>query len=69
MKPALARWLKIVFIWQVVVVALSGAYVALMASSHARGYAWVAPPIAAVFGTALPLQATVMAIMRAGKGS
>jgi hypothetical protein len=66
-RPALALWLKIVVAWQVVVGGASVAYVALMASRHTHGVAWIAPPIGAVFGTAIPLQVAVAAIMRIGR--
>jgi hypothetical protein len=69
MRPAIGRWLKVVLLWQVVVVAVSASYVAVLASGHPRGFAWVAPAIAAVFGTAVPLQVAVMAILRASRGS
>jgi hypothetical protein len=68
-RPAVNRWLTLVFLWQVIVVGVAAAYVAVLASMHIRGYAWIAPPIAAVFGTALPLQVAVIAILRAGRGS
>jgi hypothetical protein len=41
----------------------------VMASQHPRGFAWIAPAIAAVFGTAIPLQVAVVAILRASRGS
>ena len=55
--------------WQALVVVGSGTYVAVLASAHARGYAWVAPAVGAVFGTAVPLQFAVIAILRASRGS
>ena len=55
--------------WQVVVVVLAALYVALVGSTRPSGVAWVAPAIAAIFGTALPLQVAVVAIFRAGRGS
>jgi len=69
MRPALGRWLKYVLIWQALVLAAAAGYVAVLASDHEPGFAWVAPAIAAVFGTALPLQLAVMRIMRAGRGA
>jgi hypothetical protein len=61
------RWIRIVLVWQVLVVVAAAAYVARLGSSHAHGAAWVAPAIAAVFGNALPLQVVVVAVMRAGR--
>lgn len=69
MRPAVGRWLKVVLLWQVVVVAASAGYVAVLGSQHPRGIAWIAPAIAAIFGTALPLQVAVVAILRASRGS
>ncbi len=69
MRAAVGRWLKVVLVWQAVVVAGSATYVAVLASQHTRGFAWVAPAVGAVFGTALPLQVAVIAMLRAGKGS
>ena len=69
MRPAVGRWLKVVLLWQVVVVAASAGYVGVIGSQHPRGIAWIAPAIAAVFGTAIPLQVAVVAILRASRGS
>jgi hypothetical protein len=69
MRSAVARWLKVVLVWQVVVLVVSAGYVAVVSSAHATGYAWVAPAIGAVFGTAIPLQVAVFAILRASRGS
>jgi hypothetical protein len=69
MRPAVGRWLKVVLLWQVVVVAASAGYVGLLSSQHPHGIAWIVPAIAAVFGTAIPLQVAVVAILRASRGS
>jgi hypothetical protein len=69
MRPAVGRWLKIVLAWQVLVLLASAAYVASLSSAHAVGYAWIAPAIGAVFGTAIPLQVAVVAILKASRGS
>ena len=69
MRPAIFRWLKVVLVWQVAVVLVSATYVAVLGSKHPGGFAWVAPAIGAIFGTAMPLQLAVIAIMRAGRGS
>jgi hypothetical protein len=68
-RPGIERWLKVVILWQAVVLVGSATYVAVLASAHTRGYAWVAPAIGAVFGTAVPLQFAVIAILRASRGS
>lgn len=64
MRAGISRWLKVVLVWQVVVVAASAIYVGVIASQHTRGFAWAVPAIAAVFGTAMPLQVAVVAILR-----
>jgi hypothetical protein len=69
MRPAVGRWLKVVLLWQVVVVVACAGYVGVLASQHPRGFAWIVPAIAAVFGTAIPLQVAVMAILRASRGT
>jgi hypothetical protein len=69
MRPAIFSWLKVVLVWQVAVVVASATYVAVLGSMHPGGFAWVAPAIGAIFGTAMPLQVAVIAIMRAGRGS
>ncbi len=69
MRLAIGRWLKVVLLWQVVVVTVSATYVALLASRHTAGLAWVAPALGAVLGTALPLQVAVVAILRSSRGS
>jgi len=56
-------------VWQVAVLVASATYVAALGSKHPVGFAWVAPAIGAIFGTAMPLQVAVIAIMRAGRGS
>jgi len=66
-RPAIGRWLKVVLLWQVLVVAVAASYVGVLASQHTRGFAWAVPAIAAVFGTALPLQVAVFAILRASR--
>ena len=67
MRPAIGRWLKVVLLWQVLVVAVAASYVGVLASAHPRGFAWAVPAIGAVFGTALPLQVAVFAILRASR--
>ncbi len=61
------RWLKFVIVWQVLVLAGCVLYVSMLASRHLRSVAWIAPAVGAVFGTALPLQVAVMAILRSGR--
>jgi hypothetical protein len=67
-RPALGLWVKVVVVWQFVVLVGSALYVAVNASAHVHGVAWIAPAVGAVFGTALPLQIAVVALMRSARG-
>ncbi len=64
---ALKRWLKIAIAWQLLVLGGCALYLVVLNSGHARGVAWISPAIGAAFGTALPLQLVVMAIMRSAR--
>jgi len=66
-RPALKRWLRIAIIWQVMVLAGCGIYLAAVTSRHGPGIAWISPAVGAVFGTALPLQFVVVAILRSAR--
>ena len=66
-RPAIARWVKTVVVFQILVLLASGSYVAVMASKQLHGVAWTAPALGAVIGAALPLQLAVMSILRAGR--
>ncbi len=66
-RPAVTRWIKTVLVYQTLVLVAAGGYVVVIASSHPRGFAWVAPPLGAVVGTALPLQVAVATILRAAR--
>jgi hypothetical protein len=66
-RPALKRWMALALGWQVFVVVAAASYVAVLASRHVHGQAWIAPAIGAIFGTALPLQVVVVAVMRAAR--
>jgi hypothetical protein len=64
-RRALLRWLAWAAAWQLAVLAAVAAYAIPLASSHPPGLAWIAPPVAAVVGTALPLQLAVASLARA----
>lgn len=49
-------------IWVLVVIGCV-AYIAVF-RKHATGYAWIVPPVAALLGTGLPMQLSVMRIAR-----
>ena len=66
-RPALSLWMKVAAVWQGLVLLGAGGYVVLMSSHHTTGVAWVAPALAAVLGTALPLQLVVITVLRAGR--
>jgi hypothetical protein len=67
-RPALKRWIKVSIVWQAAVLAACAIYLAALGSSHGRSVAWISPAVGAAFGTALPLQLVVMAIMRSVRG-
>jgi len=51
-----------------VVLGACALYLAAFGSRHGPGIAWIFPAVGAVFGTALPLQFVVMAILRSARG-
>lgn len=63
-RSALKRWLLFVAVWQGLVIAGLVAYAVLGPSRRGAGPAWVAPPLAVLVGTALPLQLAVVRIAR-----
>jgi hypothetical protein len=67
-RPAIGRWLKVVLVWQLVVLVASGIYIAVLASRHIHGGFWIAPAAGAVVGTAVPLQIAVMSMLRSARG-
>jgi hypothetical protein len=67
MRLAVTRWVKFTVVWQLVVLGGIVLYLAAFAPGHGHGVAWVAPPVGATLGTALPLQFVVMAIVRSSR--
>ncbi|MDQ6744164.1 MAG: hypothetical protein M3Z97_14835 [Candidatus Dormibacteraeota bacterium] len=63
-RRALKRWLLFVAAWQAVLVAGLVGYALLLPPTRRIGPAWVVPPLAALLGTALPLQLAVVRIAR-----
>jgi hypothetical protein len=63
-RRALRAWVLFAVVWQLAVLAFVGAYVGLTIASHPSAATWPAPAAGAVVGTALPLQAVVVALMR-----
>ncbi|HVD46390.1 MAG TPA: hypothetical protein VNG70_03815 [Candidatus Limnocylindria bacterium] len=63
-RAALKRWIKVIVVWQVLVLGACGLYLVALGSSGGHSFASISPAIGAIFGTALPLQFVVMAILR-----
>jgi len=59
------RWVVFALAWQTLVIAGCFVYAFLMSRTHPTGLAWIAPPIAALVGTALPYQLAATRLMRA----
>jgi hypothetical protein len=55
---------KVAIVWQVIVLGACGLYLVALGPAHGRNVAWISPAVGAVFGTAIPLQFVVMAILR-----
>jgi hypothetical protein len=66
-RPAMKRWIKVAIVWQVLVLGACGLYLAAFGSRHGHGAAWISPAVGAAFGTALPLQLVIIAILRSGR--
>jgi hypothetical protein len=60
----LTRWLLAALAWQVAVLLAVAAYAVPVLTGGARSYAWAAPALGAVLGTALPLQLAAIRIAR-----
>ena len=63
-RLALRRWVAFAVAWQVAVLVFAGVYVGVMSRGAHSGGAWIAPAVGVVVGTALPLQAVVMGLLR-----
>ena len=66
-RRALKRWAGFAVAWQALVIAGVIAYAFVMTRAHRSGLSWIAPPVAALLGTALPYQLAVMRLARAGR--
>ena len=60
------RWLVFALGWQSLVIASVLVYALVMTRGHHAGLAWIAPPVAALVGTALPYQLAAARLARAG---
>ena len=65
LRPALKRWLIVMVVWQVSVIAAAILYVVVFGSRHGQSSAWISPAVGAAFGLGLPLQFILMPIVRA----
>lgn len=63
-RAAVKRWIKVIVVWQVLVLGACGLYLVALGSGGGHSFASISPAIGAIFGTALPLQFVVMAILR-----
>lgn len=63
-RLALKRWLIFAVAWQAGVLLLIVAYAVPVSRSHPSSSVWILPPLAAVVGTAVPLQVALVRIMR-----
>ncbi len=63
----LKRWLLFALVWQSL--GIAGVFVYAFVATRVRrsGFLWIAPPLAALLGTALPYQLAVMRLARAGR--
>jgi hypothetical protein len=68
-RTGLVGWARFAIAWQVTVLLIGAAWILPFALNHHRGFAWTAPAIGLVIGTALPLQLVVIRISRAARGS
>jgi hypothetical protein len=59
------RWVVFALAWQTLVIGGCFVYAFLMSRTHRSGLAWIAPPIAALLGTALPYQLAATRLLRA----
>ena len=65
-RRAIKRWVTFAVAWQALVVVAVIAYaLAVTRGGRPQGLAWIAPPVAAVVGTALPLQLAAARLFRA----
>ena len=64
-QRGMKRWVVFALAWQTLVIAGCLVYAFVMTRTHRSGLAWIAPPIAALVGTALPYQLAATRLMRA----
>jgi hypothetical protein len=67
-RAGLTGWARFAIAWQLLVLVIGASWILPFALNHYQGYAWAAPAIGLVLGTALPLQLVVLRISRAARG-
>lgn len=61
----MVRWLVFALVWQALVIVGVIVYTLVVIGGHRSGLSSVAPPVAALLGTALPYQLAAMRLLRA----
>lgn len=64
LRSRLRAWVVFAIAWQMLVLLFVGVYVGVLSRSTQTSAAWVAPAVGLVVGTALPLQAVVVGLLR-----
>jgi hypothetical protein len=67
-QEAMMRWLKFYAVYETVVIVAVVAWLAAHKFGHVPGLSWLAPPVGLLVGSALPLQAMLGPLTRAGRG-
>ncbi len=65
---ALGRWLTVTVAVNAVIAAGAIIYVVALRGRHGGGFAWIAPPLGGVLGTAIGLQVTAARLARLARG-
>jgi hypothetical protein len=64
LRSTLRTWVLFTVAWQLVVLLAVGVYVGVGSRGSHGSAAWIAPAVGLVVGTALPLQAVVIGLLR-----
>lgn len=68
-RRAVKRWVAFAVAWQAAVIVGVLVYVFAMTRVHRGGLAWIAPPVGALAGTALPYQLAATRLIRGLMGT